>query len=147
MPSLKKIKVPHKILSSSESELSLDFSNQSDDELSEDQNEYCNESILDREPVLNDYVLVKFEVKSRSSCYYLGKIIGNKNQNDELEISYLRLLSKCSSKFVCPDKPDFALVALKDIKLILPEPILLGHTSRQRSAIVFNVDFSSYNIK
>lgn len=96
-----------------------------------------------RDPKVNDYVMVEFAFKS--TVYYIGKMIRNKNAKNELEISYIRKTKFW--KFVYPNVPEFKLVALQDIKLILPQPRYMGKTSRQNSYTYFKVDLGQFNVK
>lgn len=100
---------------------------------------------LHRIPVENDFVLVEFCGKSdKKKVYFIGKVL-NINESQEYEISYLRKQS--TSKFVFPNVPDEAIVALKDIKLIMPPPIICGHTSRQMASFRFEIDFGLMDIR
>ena len=102
---------------------------------------------LHRKPIENDFVLVEFPGKlEKKKVYYVGKVL-KINESEEYEISYLRKQTKGTSKFVFPNIPDEAIVALKDIKLIMPPPIPCGHTSRQTASFTFEIDFGLMDIR
>jgi hypothetical protein len=46
-----------------------------------------------------------------------------------------------------PDVPDLASVSVKDVLQILPKPKVVGHTKRQQSYLMFEVDLSNFNLK
>lgn len=100
---------------------------------------------LDRDPTEGDYVLVEFKTKDPKNkfktVFYVGKIIKNKDEDGDLEISYMRKYKNFTTcKFVLPNIPDLASVNLNDIKALLPPPKVTGKTTRQQSCYVFEVD-------
>lgn len=119
--------------SSTEEEDVVSLHDSSEDELIEELEE------LDREPVVNDFVLVRFP----KSIFYIGKIMVGKDKGDEFEISYLRKSRKC---FVWPNVADIATVHLSDIVQILPKPIKMK-TERLSGFIRFNVSFGELNVR
>ena len=99
-------------------------------------------SKLTRKPQEDDYVLVKFQGKKMMNKFCVGKIIGDEDEDGDLEISYLRESAKVDELFVMPNIPDLASVHISEIKVILPAPSDVG-TKRQLSRYKFPlVDFS-----
>ena len=74
--------------------------------------------------------------------YFVGKIIGNKDDDNDLQVSYLRKSTKVIDKFVMPSVPDLKSVSLKHIKMSLPKPTTSG-TRRQQNFVDFNEKFLS----
>ena len=99
--------------------------------------------VLEREPKLGDFVLVEFDTAPKK--YHIGILISAKDLTGDFEISYLRRKEK-TSQFVYPQVPDIASVAIKDIKVVLPEPRSSGKTKRQRSYLYFDVNFDLMNV-
>ena len=99
--------------------------------------------VLKSEPKLDNFVLVEFNTASKK--YYIGKITSPKDIAGDFEISYLRRKEK-TSQFVYPPVPDIATVAMKDIKVVLPEPRSIGKTKRQSSYLYFDVNFDLINV-
>lgn len=91
---------------------------------------------LQKDPEEGDYVLVEFQAKPELK-YYVGKVIGEKDHEGDLEVSYLRRSLKCETKFVMPNIPDLNSVSINDIKMILPKPTSSG-TRRQQGNLDFN---------
>lgn len=98
---------------------------------------------LDRPPVLGDYVLIEFKLKSQSK-FYVGQIIQMKNYEGDYEVKFLRY-RRCNT-FVEPVVNDISAVNDKDIKMLLENPSLVRGTKRQKGFISFKVDFSNLNI-
>jgi hypothetical protein len=63
----------------------------------------------------------------------MGKIINQKDEDDDFEISYLKKSVKYPSRFGFPVKPDIASVAETDIPIVLPRPLIAGQTKRLKS--------------
>jgi len=59
-------------------------------------------SKLTRKPQEGDYVLVKFQGKTMMNKFCVGKIIGDEDEDGDLEISYLRESAKVDELFVMP---------------------------------------------
>lgn len=121
------------------------FNNESSSE--DDVDELPEPEELSREPKEGDYILVKFETKNNYNVYYVGRVIKNKDDNDDLEVSYLRKSSKIENHLCIPSIPDLASVSLKDVCSVLPSPNVLGATKRQQSYYSFPVNFSGINIR
>lgn len=79
------------------------------------------EELSNKDPKEGDYVLVKFKIK-KSEVYYVAKILREKDEENDVEVSYLRRFKKSSNIFCLPGVPDLASVSVKDIKGILPPP-------------------------
>lgn len=116
----------------------------SDDENTVDANFHFPE--LDKEPSINDYVLVEFKKKA-NIIYYVGKILQQKNYKNEFEVNFLRRSTKSRNSFVFPVEEDIGLVLESDIKLILSKYLVLGQTKRQQSLIKFEINLSMYDVR
>ncbi|KAK4874769.1 hypothetical protein RN001_014129 [Aquatica leii] len=100
---------------------------------------------LHRNPQAHDFVFVEFVVEGdKEKIYYVGKILKKVGSSDEYQITFLRNQKKGTNKFIFPDVIDESIVPVTDVKLILPSPILCGHTSRQKASFTFEVDFSRF---
>lgn len=105
----------------------------------------CNNfTVLKNLPNKDTFVIVQFEVKGKK-IYYEAKVIAKK-ENDA-EVSFLRKSNKTANNFYMPNVPDIATVQLKDIKMILPQPICSGNTKRKQGMYRFNLDFASINLR
>lgn len=100
---------------------------------------------LERSPIPGDYVLVEFETKKK--IYYIGKIISYVDESTECEVSFLRKSVKLENKFVMPNVPDISFIDKKCIKTLLPMPTTFGKTKRQQSALTFEINFASYDVR
>lgn len=100
---------------------------------------------LDREPILGDFVLVKY--KAKSDIFYIGQVVEAKDEENDVEINFLRKSLKDERHFVFPVVPDMASVSLDDIKMILPKPSCLGKTKRLQSSFKFETDFTLLNLR
>jgi hypothetical protein len=101
-------------------------------------------TVLKSLPREGSFVIVEFKVKEKE-IYYVGKVIGGK-ENDS-EISFLRRSDKNQNNFFMPNNPDIAMVALTDIKMILPQPKLSGSTKRKQGMYYFDMDFTNINLR
>jgi hypothetical protein len=63
----------------------------------------------------------------------MGKIINQKDEDGDFEISYLKKSVKDPSRCVFPVEPDIASVAETDIAIVLPQPLIAGQTKRLKS--------------
>nr|CAD7434273.1 unnamed protein product [Timema monikensis] len=88
-----------------------------------------------REPKVGDYVLVKFSGKKL--VFYVGKIIKQKDEDGDFEISYLRKSVKDPRKFMFPVEPDIASVAETDITMVLPQPLIAEPALRERQCSLY----------
>lgn len=100
---------------------------------------------LQRNPTINDYVLVEFQ--SKQKVFYIGKVTSCDASSNEVEVSFLRKSLKFDRHFVFPVQPDIAHVALQDVKMILPPPCVLGQTKRLQSFFKFEINFSNFDLR
>lgn len=91
------------------------------------------------------YVLVEYDLRGKSKCYFTGITIGC--EDDSFEVSFLRKSKKISGKFVLPPEPEINLVLRGEIKAILPNPMQSGLTKRQKSCYEFPVLFTDIDIR
>lgn len=95
---------------------------------------------LERDPEVNEFVLIRFV----NNIFYVGKIISEKDEENDFVVSYLRKNEK--SGFKWPIVPDLASVNLTDIVMILPNPE--KKTTKRLSGIIsFPVKFGDLNIR
>lgn len=94
--------------------------------------------------ILNEgnYVLVKFEIKSKE-IFYVGRITDK--QNTGYIVSFLKKYNKVY--FCEPQVEDVSFVMRTDIKMKLPEPTHPAGTSRASTMFLFNIDLSEYNVR
>ena len=96
----------------------------------------------------DDYVLAAFEQKGGIQ-YLLGIAIADENKDSdgdvEVDVSFMRKSSKVENKFVKPNVEDTGSVPKHNIHAILPPPVATG-TSRTKSGLVFNIDFSKIKL-
>ena len=93
----------------------------------------------------NDYVLVAFE-KNGNWQYLVGIAVEDEDDDGDVDVSFFRKSSKVDNKFVKPDVDDIGSVQKKDIHALLPPPIATGTTSRTKSGLVFDTDFSKIKL-
>lgn len=98
-------------------------------------------------PSEGDYVLVTFNA-GRELKYYVGKIIQEKDEDDDLQISYMRkVVDSKPPSFVLPNIPDLNSVHINDVCAVLPKPTYPAKTTRrQQSILCFNHDFGKVNL-
>lgn len=101
---------------------------------------------LHRDPLVGDYVLIEFKNDKRN-VYFIGNVTQRKDDENDVEVSFLRKSSKVKGKFVVPNVPDVSSVHIGDIKMILPNPKPCGGTKRQQSYYTFEIDFSLIHIQ
>ncbi|KAJ8949040.1 hypothetical protein NQ314_008291 [Rhamnusium bicolor] len=134
----------HKIVaeSSSDSDGSLQINDDSDLDVSAVEVEHDDSPNTSVEPVLqmdinkfivDSWVLAKFVV-SKNEVYYIGKVTEIVAEGREVMVTFLRRKEKC---FVYPNMADDAIVLLKDVVKVPPEP------SIRRGMHSFRTDFSS----
>lgn len=82
--------------------------------------------VIDRHFRVNDYVLVKFDIK-KSVVHYVGRI--EEISHTMATVKFMRL-SKMRNTFLFPEIDDIASVPLNDIKTKLPEPKASNNTKR-----------------
>ena len=91
---------------------------------------------------VGDYAIVVFNEKR--ILHYVGKIVSDKDEDGDLEISFLRLHAK-GNGFVEPLVENIYSVACADIVSTLPFPCS-GTTKRTDGIRKFSVDLSAYNL-
>ena len=96
----------------------------------------------------DDYVLAAFEQKGGVQ-YLVGVAIADENEDSDhdidVDVSFMRKSSKVENKFVKPIVEDIGSVPKHNIHAILPRPVATG-TSRTKSGLVFNTDFSKIKL-
>lgn len=103
---------------------------------------------LNMSPKINDFLFVKFTGKSeKNKIYFIGQILKENELGQSFDITYLRNQKKGRNKFIFLYVADESVVSISDIKIIMPPPILCGHTSRRRASFSFESDFSLLDIR
>lgn len=100
---------------------------------------------LEREPNINDFVLVQFTESLKTTIYYIGKIL--REEENEFVITFLRKSNKCLNAFTFPLEEDVSSTPKKDVNLILSKYLVVGKTKRQQNIIRFEINLSSLNIR
>lgn len=108
---------------------------------SDDSESFSEKENLDREPTVNDYVVVRFS----NQVHYVAQILTNKDTAGDYQVSFLRKREKVNG-FTFPDVPDVAMVNLSDIIMLLPAPIRM-QTKRLSRYLCFSVNFDNINIR
>lgn len=90
---------------------------------------------------VNDWVLVKFSTKTRVT-HFVGIIRSITEEKDPVVQFVRKVPNKKISIFQFPENEDISLITDEDIVKILPQPTL-----GRRGEVVFNVQFSSYNVQ
>lgn len=111
----------------------------------EEQDEYaavdCNNfTVLESLPKEGNSVIVEFKVKGKE-IYYAAKVIGE-TENDA-EVNFLKDLTK--HQIILYAKR--AMVALKDIKMILLQPSHSGNTKGKQGMHHFDIDFCNIKLR
>lgn len=131
-------------------------SNASEEPILDDSEEYSEEDFRKFDPEKEftgevqegDYVLTEFTTdKKERKVYYIGKVLKNKGDGQDYEISFLKPSEKMLGKFVLPNVPKIEVVEEGVIKMILPQPKFFGSTKRQQSHYSFEVEFGSIEIR
>lgn len=91
---------------------------------------------------INDFVLVEFSTK-KTEVHYVGRI--EKLESDEVCVKFMR--KQINETFVFPENDDTAIVQRYDIIMKLPQPSILGGTSRAVSSLSFSVKLDQYNVR
>lgn len=79
--------------------------------------------------------------------FYVGRVINNVNENNVIEVSFLRKSSKLQGNFVTPNIADISFVSINDVKIILPKPTYFGQTKRQNSYLSFEINFGDLDVR
>lgn len=118
---------------------------ETDLESDEEEEEIIDEDFpdLQRNPTIDDYVLVLLQSKKRV-VYYIAKILETEN-DIEYCVSYLKLKDRLNKTFIFPLEPDIGNVKLNDIKMILPRPCISG--TKRLITYSFNVNLSLPNMQ
>lgn len=134
---------PKDVASSSESEVDQELICDNSPEIS---SEEFSDDGLDTEnvtlPQIGDYVIAKFVQKR--ILYFVGKVVKDKDDDDDYEISFLRKHPKCNG-FVDPFLEDLHSVPCSDVVMVLPPPHL-GTTKRTEGIKKFAVNLSAFNL-
>jgi hypothetical protein len=94
-----------------------------------------------------DYVLAEFKTTTKKTVYYIGKVLKDKDDNGDYEISFLQASKKMSGKFVFPLQPKIEMTNEDCITMVLPQPTSFGKTKRQKEHYTFGVDFGNIQIR
>lgn len=143
----KRIHNRRKILDSSSDEdevFSLHDESEYEDEVAEPEEQETRPLILN-ELKVNDFVLVQFATK-KTIVHYVGLIEQQLEDKTEFSIRFLRKKENCP-KFFFPDAPDVSDVAFEDIVRKLPQPQIIGGTSRAVTTMSFNINFDQYKFR
>ena len=92
---------------------------------------------------VGDYVVVEF-AKKCSKCYYVGRVTKERDEEDDVEVEFLRKKGQC---FVKPVVPELSSVHVNNLKAVLAEPSVRGTTARTKGELIFNVNFGSIDIR
>lgn len=114
------------------------------DDLSDEFSEEENTKLLQDDDIIheNDYLLVKFPLKS-NTLFYIGKVLEVTNYSEYL-IKFLRRKTS-DYTFYYPVIDDISTVDRSDIVLKLPQPTS-AKTARTSSFLSFRINLSVYNI-
>lgn len=97
----------------------------------------------DLEIRINDFILVEFAGK-KSKVLFVGQV--EEKEENNYKVKFMRR-KECSWKFYFPEKDDISCIERSDIKMKLPQPNIIGGTSRAISSMAFPVNFSSVKEK
>ncbi|GBM61884.1 hypothetical protein AVEN_239151-1 [Araneus ventricosus] len=87
---------------------------------------------LEKDLKVNDFVLVKLLYEgTRISKFFVGKVLVKKSPN-EWKASFLRQGSKMLNAFIFPNIVEISVVASADLKMVLPLPLGIMTTKRQK---------------
>lgn len=131
----------------SETDLSDVWSDTSSDggiECGETEPEF-NFGLLDHTPHKGEFVLVEFDAKKK--CYYIGKVLKERDGEGDIEVMFLRRSVKQTNLFYFPDVEDVSSVRECDIRAILPTPTTHKGTKRTMSLLRFEVDFFNVEVR
>ncbi|KAF2892675.1 hypothetical protein ILUMI_13497 [Ignelater luminosus] len=143
----KKIKKPKLDLdlstsSSEESELKMSDHESSGGEFYSSLSSPAMDLVLNRDPKLNNFVLVKFAIKrSDAHLFYVGRVLTISENPKEFCVSFLRRSNKMSNSFIYPTVEDESMVMKADIAMILPELVATAKIKRQGRFITFEINF------
>ncbi|KAF2884957.1 hypothetical protein ILUMI_21234 [Ignelater luminosus] len=82
--------------------------------------------VLNRDPKINDFILVKFAVKgSDADLFYVGRVLTVSENQKQFCVLFLRRSNKISNSLIYPTVEDESMVLKADIAMILPEPVAI----------------------
>ena len=120
--------------------------NLTDDDISEEDDGTTGFEELERVPVIGDFVLTEFKARGKY-IYYIGNVLEEFDSKD-FKMSFMRKSGNVRvTSFLYPDVPDISMVAISEIKQILPLPNKIGQTARLREQYIFQVEFSSLDLR
>ncbi|KAF2900413.1 hypothetical protein ILUMI_05773 [Ignelater luminosus] len=98
--------------------------------------------VLNTNPKLNNFVLVKFAVKrSDTDLFYVGRVLTISENQNKFRVSFLRCSNKISNSFIYSTVEDESMVTKANIAMILPEPVATAKIKRQDRFITFKINF------
>lgn len=95
---------------------------------------------------VDDYVVCEFSTKT-SHFYYVGVVLKERDEEDDVEVDFFRRKGKKSPHFVKPAVEDISSVHIDSIRAILPPPTFRGTTARTKGDICFQVDFGGLDLR
>ncbi|CAH2092178.1 unnamed protein product [Euphydryas editha] len=104
------------------------------EEKSEEEVDEDNVIVIDRHFRINDYVLVKFDMK-KDVVHYVGRI--EEINHNMAKVRFMRL-SKIPNTFLFPEIEDLSSIPLNDIKTKLPNPKASKNPKRGSSKYTFD---------
>ena len=107
----------------------------------------CESDVLQLDVVetvkVGEYVVVMYSQKA-SVSYWVGRVLKERDEEDDVEIEFLR---RKGGRFVKPVVEDIASVHIDNIKCRLPDPKVCGTTERTKGEFVFpTTNFGKLNI-
>ena len=120
---------------------SISYSDEEDDSNQNEPQEIVLESVENVK--VDDFVIREFTTKT-SKFYYVGRVVKERDSDDELEVDFYRYKGK---RFLKPMVEDVSIVHIDAVKAILPPPMFKGTTQRTRNEIIFNVNFHNIDIR
>jgi hypothetical protein len=104
---------------------------------------------LERSPIIGDFVLVQFKIKDKHEkiVYFIGRVLKNKDENGDIQVTFYRKHTKMIDKFILPIVPDLSMVPENDVKMILPSPVEQGKTKRQTALLSFSIGFNNIDVR
>ncbi|KAK3932377.1 Pogo transposable element with KRAB domain [Frankliniella fusca] len=130
----------------------MEILEESEDERWEGDEDYISDAIDDdntvkpftKLPEEGDHILVIF--RGKEDRHFVGKVLKEKDEEGDLEVTYYRHCDKGVNKFSLPNVPDLKSVHINDVIALLPKPSV-GATRRQQDIICFNnYDFSMFRL-
>lgn len=91
---------------------------------------------------VGQYCVVEF-VSKKSKALYVGKVIAKEENEDAITVEFYR---RSGNLWVKPPQLDVSEVDMEQIKMLLPEPLAAGGTSRSKHALNFGIELPG-NVK